>query len=172
MSFRRPARQPGARILGIGLLILSLIHTPLPQADFHNIRHHDGPGEVCEHHDHLLRWHPGATSADDVAVLHWHWFLPQAGNPDPAPVGAGPAVHAHVADWLAPTWESGPRILPDHSSRLLGRLASCTLTALLPGLPAEAPHPILHGQPRRALAFCATFAPRAPLNSLLQRWVC
>lgn len=172
MSLRRSARQPGTRVLGIGLLILSLIHTPLPQPDFHNIRHHDGPGEICEHHDHLLRWHPGATSADDVAILHWHWFLPQAESPDPAPVSAGPAAHAHVADWLAPTWDDGPRILPDDSSRLLGRLASPTLTAVVPELSSDFACLTLDGQPRRALAFCATFAPRAHLNSLLQRWIC
>ena len=76
MSWRRLARHGSGCRLGIILLILSMVHTPLPQPDFHNIRHHDGQGEVCEHHDHLLRWHPGATVASDVAVLHWHWFLP------------------------------------------------------------------------------------------------
>src|SRR3954452_18321557 len=69
-------RRRETRSLGIVFLILSLVHAPLPQPDFHNIRHHDGPGEVCDHHDHLLRWHPGAGVARDVAILHWHWFLP------------------------------------------------------------------------------------------------
>ena len=45
-----------AQTLGITLLILSLVHAPWPQADFHNVRHHDEPGQVCEHHDHLLRY--------------------------------------------------------------------------------------------------------------------
>src|SRR5438067_12993039 len=98
MSLRRPARHRGTRSLGIVITILGLVHAPLPQPDFHNIRHHDGPGEVCEHHDHLLRWHPGAGIADDVAVLHWHWFLPTVEPFDPSPVPAGPAVHAHVVD--------------------------------------------------------------------------
>src|SRR5436190_2129737 len=104
MAFGR-ARQRGARSLGITLLIFSLVHTPLPQADFHNIRHHDAPGEVCEHHDHLLRWHPGAGSAEDVAILHWHWFLPLPGDSASSGGGAGPALHAHVADVLATNWD-------------------------------------------------------------------
>ena len=65
-----------ARDAGIGLLILSLVHVPLPQADYHNIRHHDAPGEICGYHDHLLRWHPSADLNDDVTMLHWHWFVP------------------------------------------------------------------------------------------------
>ena len=51
-------RAARPEILGIGFLILSAIHIPLPQADYHNIRHHDAPGEICLYHDHLLRWHP------------------------------------------------------------------------------------------------------------------
>ena len=62
--------------MGIGILILSLLHMPLPQADYHNIRHHDAPGEICGYHDHLLRWHPSADLDADVTMLHWHWFVP------------------------------------------------------------------------------------------------
>jgi hypothetical protein len=58
------------------MLILSTIRVPLPQADYHNVRHHDAPGEVCVYHDHLLRWHPSADSAADVTMLHWHWVAP------------------------------------------------------------------------------------------------
>ena len=76
MASRRRTERRGLRILGIGILILSTIRVPLPQADYHNIRHHDAPGEVCVYHDHLLRWHPSADSAADVAMLHWHWFVP------------------------------------------------------------------------------------------------
>src|SRR3954471_23157864 len=109
MLLRRSARHGGARGLGIMLLILGLVHTPLPQPDFHNIRHHDAPGEVCEHHDHLLLWHPAAGIADDVAVLHWHWFLALAEPSDASPEHSGPALHAHVVDWQATTWDDGPR---------------------------------------------------------------
>ncbi|MHC5543170.1 hypothetical protein ACYOEI_33525, partial [Singulisphaera rosea] len=106
MRVRSPAQPRDGRRLGIILLIFSLVHTPLPEPDFHNIRHKDAPGEVCEHHDHLLRWHPNASLADDVAVLHWHWFLPQSersnsGAPD------GPALHAHVSDDFASTLDDG-----------------------------------------------------------------
>ena len=96
MSARRSARHRGARRLGIMIVILGLVHTPLPQPDFHNIRHHDGAGEVCEHHDHLIQWHPGAGIASDVAVLHWHWFLPSPPGTDPSPPGSGLAVHART----------------------------------------------------------------------------
>jgi hypothetical protein len=119
-------------MLGIGMLILSVIHVPLPQADFHNVRHHDGPGEICLHHDHLLRWHPSAESNDDVSLLHWHWFVPiiELGNPnqpaddDDHHPGSGPALHAHVGDGLRPDdWRSEPVLGPDSRGRLLGQLA-------------------------------------------------
>ena len=60
MFSSRPAHQRHRVTRGLGILfvILSLVHAPLPEPDFHNIRHHDRPGEVCDHHDHLLRWHP------------------------------------------------------------------------------------------------------------------
>jgi hypothetical protein len=172
MTLRPAARQCEFRGLGIMLLIFSLVHTPLPQPDFHNIRHHDGPGEVCEHHDHLLRWHPGAGSADDVAILHWHWFLPTSARPDTSPLSPGPALHAHVADGFTSILEDGPRILPDTAARWAGRLALCALTANCAfALPSET-SPVPEGLPFRSLAFSATFAPRAPLTSLFHRWVC
>ncbi len=172
MSSGRSVRQHGVYGMGIGFLILSLVHTPLPQPDFHNLRHHDAPGEVCDHHDHLLRWHPGAGFAQDVAVLHWHWFLPTNQPADPAPSGTGPALHAHVPDWQASTWDSGPRLSPDLSSRFAPRPAACAFAfAPLSHLGthfAEGHAPGL----RPPLAFSATFAPRTSLASLFQRWVC
>src|SRR3954471_17505656 len=128
MSSRQPAQHRGTRGLGI-VLILGLVHMPLPQPDFHNIRHHDEPGEVCEHHDHLLRWHPGAGLADDVAVLHWHWFLPLSDPFNLSPEHPGPTLHAHVIDWQVTTWEDGPRISADTTSRVVPPLeASPDLT--------------------------------------------
>jgi hypothetical protein len=153
------------------ILILGLAHTPLPQADFHNIRHHDGAGEVCEHHDHLLRWHPGAGRAEDVAVLHWHWFLPGAGPTDTPPsTPKGPALHAHVVDWQASTWEEGPPISADTTSRgavpepppgLTGLVATAPRVSAVPAVPRRSEH-----------SFGATFAPTASLACLLQRWHC
>jgi hypothetical protein len=154
-------------------LILGLAHTPLPQPDFHNIRHHDGPGEVCEHHDHLLRWHPGAGRADDVAVLHWHWFLPTSEPLDAGGESAGPAVHAHVVDWQAPGWNEGPRVSADTTVRPPTGLAASPMPGLTflilpsPTLLADAA-----SARRRVRAFSATFAPDAPLTSLFQRWDC
>src|SRR3954454_10253369 len=123
MGVRGRIRQREASGLGIIFLIFSLVHPPLPQPDFHNIRHHHAPGEICDHHDHLLRWHPGAGQADDVAILHWHWFLPTSGPTDAPPAGDEdrPPLHAHVSDWFASSWDTAPRITSDDSSRLIVR---------------------------------------------------
>jgi hypothetical protein len=120
--------------LGIGIVIFGVIHVPLPQADYHNIRHHDGPGEVCPYHDHLLRWHSSATDNADVALLHWHWFVPQgelgdrherAGDADRGPV-SGLLLHAHMANSLVPDWPGEPVTQCDARYRLLDQL---TLTS-------------------------------------------
>jgi hypothetical protein len=168
-----PVRQRGARGLGILLLVLGLVHVPLPEPDFHNIRHHDGPGEVCEQHDHLLRWHPGAGKAEDVAVLHWHWFLPLADPSGLPPAKEGLALHAHVANWFASTWDELPRLLPDSTLRWLDRKDFAPPSALPVALVSGGPALWRPGlDPCRRLPYSATFAPRAPLSSLLQRWTC
>jgi hypothetical protein len=128
-SRRRETWHPG-RVLGISLLILSAVHVPLPQADYHNIRHHDSPGEICVYHDHLLRWHPSAASDDDVTMLHWHWFVPllvpgdrqQQTDDEQHHPGSGPALHAHLGDWPEPDWRGEPTIRPDSRGRLLEHL--------------------------------------------------
>jgi hypothetical protein len=171
MLSRRSAPHRGARGLEIIILIFGLVHTPLPQPDFHNIRHHDGDGEVCEHHDHLLRWHPEAGIADDVAVLHWHWCFPVAEPMDLSPEQSGPAVHAHVVDWQAATWEEGPQVSVDLTSRFLGPLETPSgLSFLLHPDTADTAIPT----PPLPLSrtFGATFAPHADLSCLFQRWVC
>jgi len=172
MRSRSLERRRSGHTAGIILLILSLVHTPLPQLDFHNIRHHDKAGEVCEHHDHLLRWHPDAGLARDVAVLHWHWFLPSIDGSDPLPQGSGVAVHAHTSDWQAAAWDDGPRVTADTASaRLVLRLAfhpvELSQGLTLPGILVTAPP---GGRP--PLAFGATFAPGVSLTSLLHRWNC
>jgi len=172
MGLRRLARLRGMRALGIVFVILSLVHTPLPQPDFHNIRHHDGPGEICPFHDHLLRWHPDAGLADDVAVLHWHWFFAASVPSVMQPRGTLPAIHAHVVDQDAVTGDDGPQVVSETSSRVEGRPDSCSPAAfplILPDVRA-ATVPIPGACP--SLAFSATFAPRATLAALLQRWTC
>ncbi len=175
MRWGCPARRRNGRIVGISLLILSLItHAPLPQPDFHNIRHHDGQGEVCEHHDHLLRWHPGATLANDVAVLHWHWFLPGPSGSNPLPEGSGAAVHAHVPPWQATTLDDAPRLAaPLHLAWSLTRAAPNPIdpfALVIPG-PAQTGFKADVG-PRPPLAFSATFAPGISTLARLQRWTC
>jgi hypothetical protein len=155
-------------MLGIGLLIFGLLHVPLPQPDYHNVRHHDAPGEVCEHHDHLLRWHPDAGLARDVAILHWHWVLPESGPADLSGAGRIPAIHAHVVGWDAPTIEAGLPVV----TREAGRALDVTPPACVPlAILAVIDDLMASHRPGRPHAFGATFARCASL-SLLQRWAC
>jgi hypothetical protein len=156
-----------------------VIHVPLPQADYHNVRHHDGAGEVCEHHDHLLRWHPTAESDADVALLHWHWFLPllevadphQRSDDDHHRPGSGPALHAHVGDGLVPDdWRSEPLLQTAGTWQLIDQLALdgsvATAGAPFASWSADAPAGVLTGQtfPVDGL--------RAQHAATFQRWNC
>jgi hypothetical protein len=173
MPMRRWPVHHRVRVLGISLLILSLVHAPWPKADFHNVRHHDAPGQVCEHHDHLLRWHPDAGLAKDVAILHWHWFLPTSDPSGPGHTDNGPALHAYVSGWDATSPDAGPLVVSDSSSRPLDPLPSSSPIAL-------GDIPFARGSDRLGLCaglaspktFGATFAPRISLASRLQRWSC
>jgi len=174
MRARFQAINGFVRTLGVMFVTFSLVHTPLPQPDFHNIRHHDAPGEVCEFHDHLLRWHPGAGVASDVSVLHWHWFLPSELEPGGNLARGVPAIHAHAPDLQIATWDVAPQIAPGSltSSRLIPRpdpsmiefLIAPSATVFLavrhtPGMPS-------------GLASRASLAPRGGLFALHQRWDC
>jgi hypothetical protein len=162
------------RTLGVMFVTLSLVHTPLPRPDFHNIRHHDAPGEVCEFHDHLLRWHPGAGVASDVSVLHWHWFLPSEPEPGDNLARGVPAVHAHAPDWQTATWESAPPLAPAGltSSRLIPRPGSGPFDFLIvPSASAFLAVTHTPGMPS-TLASRATIAPGVGLFALHQRWDC
>ncbi len=126
MPLRRRTEWHLGKLLGISLLIAGVVRVPLPQADYHNIRHHDGPGEICLLHDHLLRWHPSAASNEDVALLHWHWFVPLAESDPNQQEGAdhrGPVLHAHFSDWPEPDWLDEPVISPDVRGRFTEDLA-------------------------------------------------
>jgi hypothetical protein len=166
--------------LGIGLLILSVIHVPLPQADYHNIRHHDAPGELCLYHDHLLRWHPTADRDDDVSLLHWHWFVPlvefgmpdQTSSDDHHRPGTGPAMHAHIGDWLQPDdWRNEPGIRPDARGRFINPLELGLSTAgwVLPS------SQLAHDRDRGRFS-CGLIDPgtgvRAARTAIFQRWNC
>ncbi len=172
MASRWPAHHRRVRGLGIGLLILSLGHTPLPKADYHNIRHHDEPGQVCEYHDHLVRWHPQADRAEDIPVLHWHWFLPTPGMPDTGPMGQEPGLHSRVPDWSGLAWDDAPQLGPEVRSRFLGWPRPEPRNSAPFDLDFPAANRVRGGLPRPIHTFGATFAPRIPLNTLLQCWVC
>jgi len=158
-------------VLGALVATLSIAQTPLPQPDFHNIRHHDTPGEVCDHHDHLLRWHPGAGSATDVAVLHWHWFLLRSDGSDPSAEGDGHALHAHSPDAPATLSDRTPLVVPDTSSRPDLKLSAAQ------GPPGDLLCPDAPGR-AAAAGTSRSAARRAPVArgpkraAALQRWDC
>jgi hypothetical protein len=179
VTARRNDHRTGARILGIGIVILSVIHVPLPQADYHNVRHHDGPGEVCDHHDHLLRWHPSADSNADLTLLHWHWFLPllEPANPHQRPdddhhrPGSGLALHAHVGDGLVPEdWRGEPLIGLAGAWQLIDQLAldissmSADHLSAASGMGSPAGHLTGRASPADAA--------RAHRAAMFQRWNC
>jgi hypothetical protein len=180
VAFRRPANKRGSRALGIGILILSVVHVPLPQADYHNIRHHDLPGEICGYHDHLLRWHPSADLDDDVSLLHWHWFVPivefgdhhQRADDDQHRPGSGPSVHAQLGDWPGPEWRGQPVVRPDSRGRLLDHLVLGLSDASL----AHSADQLMLLGPHRArfsaLDRSGAGGLRASRTALLQRWNC
>ncbi len=168
----RPGRTR-ARVTGIALLVLAILHAPMPQPDFHNIRHHDGEGQVCDYHDHLLRWHPDARLAEDVPVLHWHWVHPYSVPNEPQSDGLG--MHGHGDDWVA-TCDDGPSLAPDTSTSRLSARGLCA-SASWSGLTTILPPPALlcdpGGRPRAGeSASGAPLAPRASRLSVLQRWTC
>jgi hypothetical protein len=180
VTTRRRSDRRGLRILGIGILILSTIRIPLPQADYHNIRHHDAPGEVCLYHDHLLRWHPTADSAADVSMLHWHWFVPlvepgaqgPGGDDEHRAPGSGPALHAHLGDWPEPDWSGTPLVRPDARGRLIDLLA-LALTGSSP-FATSAQAAEMNCGPGLLSAWPAGGAAvaRATILTLLPRWNC
>ena len=170
MSSSRSAFQCRVRCLAIGLLVLGLGHTPLPQADFHNIRHHDDLGESCRYHDHLLRWHPRAGLAEDVAVLHWHWVLP--GRSDAVPEGGRPVVLAQVPDWSGLTPDALAQLVPDTCGRPLDRVErDSSMPVSAAEILAWARLPARAG-PKRFSALGADRAAEIPLTTLLHRWTC
>lgn len=180
MAFDRRRFQRLAMDLGMGILILSLVHVPLPQADYHNIRHHDAPGEICGYHDHLLRWHPSANRDADVTMLHWHWFVPivEFGGHHDLPDDEhhrstpGPSVHAQLGDWPAPDWNGEPVIQPDSRGQLLDRLTLGQSDASLANLVDTACLPDLRSGHFSSRTDDLAAALRAQRGALLQRWNC
>ena len=108
-----------ARILAIALLAPTLLQGPLPQADFHVVRHRHAVGQVCPQHDHLLRWHPQAGEGDAVAVLHWHWLPPRSLDTS-AGDQAGrtlPAFHADDGDLNRAGQAPTPLVVAEYRER-------------------------------------------------------
>ncbi len=168
MRFCRSTHRQGIRSLGIALLILGLVPIPLPQIDFHNIRHHDGAGESCEFHDHLLVWHPDAGLSEDVAVWHCHWLLASLNSTDMEPSGDGPAAHAHVPDPPPIACCDAPRFTSTSESASVGWFASGSPALLETPLFTELRAPVPTASPPAA----SSRAPHVSLTLLLQRLAC
>ncbi len=157
------------------LLIPGLLQIPLPQADFHIIRHHHGAGEVCPQHDHLLRWHPqaGDCEGQGVAVLHWHWLLPKSLDPSllDDDARAAPSLHAHEADSSRPE-PAATMIAREDRGREAGRLAEGLAFDLAssPIAWANLPLPTIPPSPPQGTS-PGPFA-AAPGLSSLARWNC
>jgi hypothetical protein len=180
VASRRPVNKRGSRALGIGFLILSLVHVPLPQADYHNIRHHDAPDEICVYHDHLLRWHPSANRDADVTMLHWHWYVPlvetgdhhpQDSNDDHRGPPSGPSLHAHLGNLPAPDWLGDPVVRPDTRGRFVDQL---TLGQSDTSLAYLADQSLQFGPRSRNTSLDQSGAGglRASRTALFQRWNC
>lgn len=163
------------RVGAIAWLIVAIVRPPLPVPDYHQIEHHDGPGQVCEYHEHLLRWHVEARHAPSPTVLHWHWVVFQplrggvADSDSPLPV-----CHGQNVDWLAPTWTESPQITSSRSTLPLARFAAPGHDGPSPSS-GLLPHRIDPSPPQRApaafaRALRATSSP--PSLASLQRWTC
>lgn len=147
-----------AQWLGIALMIPGLLRVPLPQFDFHVIRHHHGAGETCPQHDHLLRWHPQAGESEDEAILHWHWFLPHcldaalAGQGQHEHFGTAPVLHAHHGDdFLECFWSPSPATPVDARDGASGRFGpGSPLDFAWINIPRVAPSPLWNTEGRPA----------------------
>ena len=173
MPPRRFDRPRPLRSLGVALLILSVGHVPWPRADYHNIRHHDGPGESCPFHDHLLRWHPdsgsGSGAAEDVAVLHWHWAPPTTALSDNADL---PSARAQVQDWPGVTWDDAPHLASPAPVRWMDTPAASGLATPDPAPEVLAIATLPRAGPGALRDHHTTFTSGISLTVLLRRWTC
>ena len=159
--------------LGITLLILGLVHMPLPSLTITM-----SGTMTCRARSASITTTCSAgilrpARRRDVAFLHWHWFLPSSEPDGPPASESGPAIHAYAPDWQVTDPNSGPQLLPDTSSSLLLRLASRTVLPSLAFLPPAG----LNDLPAQAdgwssMTLGASLALHFPTSSLLQRWDC
>ncbi len=180
VTFQRPPRRLRTQLPGIALLILGLFRVPLPQADYHNLRHHDGAGEICPLHNHLLRWHPRAASEKDVAVLHWHWVLPQpqgsGERPDTGPawphLAPSPRLDAFLGDCLALDWSATLAVRPAPIGRSLLGFPSSPSAPHVTASFSLAVCSISPAVLTTGARSCSQGALRAELLGLFQHWNC
>jgi hypothetical protein len=168
-------RRTSSRMRSVAVLVLTVAVTrvPLPAPDYHNVRHHDGPNEVCEHHDHLLRWHPWAGAEADVSILHWHWLVP-LGMDDPVLNPDGPRVHAHRPEPPAFPAASEPGLVEEGVGRRTGgepRLSEPP--GMVAGIGAEGMESVWPvGMRSGARAGIPPGCDAAVRRARLQRWTC
>ena len=170
MPSRRSDRHRRFRCLGVALLILGVANVPGPRADFHNIRHHDGPGESCPLHEHLRSWHPGAGAAQDVAVLHWHWTPPAAPRTDSGDV---PTARTQAHDWPGGCFDDAPQLAPPEATGWADLAPPGDLDSSIPLAPEVlAAAMAARAGPGALRAVHAALTSRVPLTVRLQRWAC
>ena len=174
MRWFRSQLGQSIRLVTIVATVLGLVRVPLPQLDYHSIRHQDGPGEVCTYHDHLLRWHPQTIAHEEITVLHWHWFTPTgtgASLPESPADQDGPAWHALVPVPEAVVGDNGQCVLSGHEPEPISRVVATSAD-----LELMVPPPRSMGLGRDGLVrlpgFAATFAPSTARSALLSRWNC
>jgi len=161
------------RRLGIMLMILSLTDAPLPTPDYHETRHSGDEGEVCVHHDHLLKWHRDDAAEQDNAVFHWHWapFTPNESDADG--LADGPDSPADSSESDTSDLCDDSQFITHHPARLTGRIAKVSGRFSLAVSNASKRAPTARpGRASLAHSFGSTFPPRISSACRLQRWVC
>ncbi|HEV3122045.1 MAG TPA: hypothetical protein VGY53_09090, partial [Isosphaeraceae bacterium] len=118
------------------------------------------------------RWHPEAYGAQDIAILHWHWFLPVPGSAQGG-AGAGvPVAHSQLPDWSGLAWDQAPQLGPEARTRITGRAAPIRPHPCLVDGVAMSDTLAVRAGPCPLHSFSATFARRVSSTSLLNRWIC
>lgn len=164
------------RVATIALLVIAIVRPPLPVPDYHQVEHRDGPGQFCEYHEHLLRWHSDGGSETPTAVLHWHWmiFRPLQSTPSPSDDPDSPLniCHSLGTDWLAPNWAEAPKLSTSRTTIPAPRLSLKFWTVASPQ-PFGLHHLIDPSPPSSSRAHDSrVLSISAPRCSLLQLWTC
>ncbi|WP_422927761.1 hypothetical protein [Singulisphaera sp. PoT] len=164
------------RRLWVVLAILSVSHVPLPVADFHDLQHNHGQGQICSLHNHLLLWH-ASDEGPGRPVFHVHWVL--LSKPAFVSGARGPVFHADSPNPFDHKLSDDlPKLAAEASRRSpVERHLPSLLADVLSWLDASETLQGLPGAPRTGRGTClrnfgATFPAHHSGPSRLQRWIC